>query len=532
MAPPDELLVARNGAHLGLPSSAAVAQTPIGQGLLEEGGWAQLMKMRLAMVVAAAGITGSFWACKDSPLPLEEHGNTPAEDAAAFATGNHGKGKGSGGGGGAGGGGGHTRAKVLREEQSAQGEVRLYSGAVADLDGDGDLELVAGGFASEEDGRRSTMRVYRQAGEGWTPWLEAGWDGGKGSTARNLEIGDVDGDGVLDMVLLGRVGERSRTAKARMAIFALVNGALVEKRQQEWLEGTYTHGYGLALGDLDGDRRLEIVTAGFEFDGEREQGFVRVWNDPGKQGAALVLRAQLLLGAPEVASMRVNDLAIGDVDGDGRPELVVAGRRGGLKVEGTAPRGLDERRETGDLTVLRYAAGKLTERAHFSWKRGTSLRLRSVVVADLDGDQRAEIVAGGQYDAEGRAALGLFRMRGGKLVLVDDASMASQGVTGEIKDLVVVGRGGEARIVATGVAGARPARQGNLGAWRLTGDKLVSDAELISRNADETRSRAVVVVPGADGGTVLTIGHARQQTDSRSVMVGQVLRWPLDTGTN
>jgi hypothetical protein len=34
---------------------------------------------------------------------------------------------------------------VVREETSAHGDMRLYSGSVADLDGDGALELVAGG---------------------------------------------------------------------------------------------------------------------------------------------------------------------------------------------------------------------------------------------------------------------------------------------------------------------------------------------------------------------------------------------------
>jgi hypothetical protein len=106
------------------------------------------------------------------------------------------------------------------------------------------------------------------------------------------------------------------------------------------------------------------------------------------------------------------------------------------------------------------------------------------------------------------------------------ASTAEPEATGEIKDLVVVGRGAEARIVATGVAGARPERQGNLDAWHLVGDALVRDAAMVSHNADETRARAVVVVPGVDGSTVLTIGHAR----NRTAIVGQVLRWPIGPG--
>lgn len=488
-------------------------------------------------------VVGGISACK-SPAPRE--GDSPT-DATAFAAASHGGGGGSDGkkdsgsgkgkGGGHGQGGGHgggrdgggpaeASAKVVREEKSDHGEVKLYSGAVADLDGDGALELVAGGFSADEDGRRSTIRVYRQAaGGGWTPWLENGWDGGKGSTARNLEIADVDGDGALDVVVLGRVGARSHVARARMAIFNLVNGALTKRHEVEWGEPVgYTHGYGLALGDLDGDHRPEIATAGFRFDGTQEVGFVRVWSLA--KGAAPAVRAELFLGEKGVASTRVNDLAIGDVDGDGKDELVVAGRRGAIKQEGKRQL-LADRHELGELTVLRLAGGKLTTRAHFSWASATSLRLRSVVLADLDGDRRAEIIGGGQYDADGKAALGLFRFAAGKLVLVDDASSVTEGVRGEIKDLVVVGRGASARVVATGAMGGAPERQGTLGAWRLEKEHLVADSSVVSQNGDETWSRAVIVVPGADGGTLLTIGHARSQTASRTVMVGQVLRWPV-----
>jgi hypothetical protein len=327
---------------------------------------------------------------------------------------------------------------------------------------------------------------------------------------------------VLDIVVLGRVGLRAHVARARMAIFNVVGGDLRKRYEVEWGEPVgFTHGYGLALGDLDGDGKPEVVSGGFLFDGTREQGFVRVWS---VQAGGPVVRDQLLLGGKGVAAMRVNDLAIGDIDGDGTPEVVVAGRRGAVKREGERQL-LPNRREQGDLTVLRFAAGKLSTVTHTSWARATSLRLRSVVVADLDGDQRAEIVAGGQYDADGKAALGLFRWNGKKLGLVADASSCTEGVRGEIKDLVVVGRGAEARVVATGVMGGEPERQGTIGAWHLAKDRLMPDGSMVTQNADETRARSVVVVPGVDGSSVLTIGHARNQT----AMIGQVLRWPTLT---
>lgn len=476
---------------------------------------------RLALFAAAIA---AISACKGR-TQVEGDGAVGHEAAELAAI--HGKGKG-----------GRGSAEVVREEKSPHGEVRLYSGAVADLDGDGALELVAGGFAADEEGRRSTIRVYRQGKSGgWVPWLENGWDGGKGSTARNLEIGDLDGDGVLEVVVLGRVGDRPKDARARMAIFQLSDGELKKQREVEWNEVVYTHGYGLALGDLDGDGLPEIATGGFLFDGKREQGFVRVWT---MRKGQLALRTELKLGSADTPSMRVNDLAIGDVDGEAGAELVVAGRTGGLKLDGVR-KTLAERREHGELLVLRLNGGdgastapraqtvkgaeSLETLGAYSWVRGTSLRLRSVVLAQLDDAAGAEIVAGGQYDADGKAALGWFRFHDGKLALAGDAS--SEKLTGEIKDLVAVGRGAEARILATGPLGDRPKQQGNVGAWHMVKGELVSDAAMISQHGDDTKSRAVVVVPGEGGSTLLTIGHARTQ----AVTVGQVLRWPIESTT-
>jgi hypothetical protein len=410
-------------------------------------------------------------------------------------------------------------ARVVREESSPQGETRLYSGGAADLDGDGTLELVAGGFSAGSKGRRSTVLVYRQRGEAWEPLAEAGWDDGEGSMVRNIEIADVDRDRQIDVVALGRVGPTSHEAKARLAVFDLRDGKLAERAEIQWQSGAYTHGYGLAVADLDGDGRPEIATGGFQYDGTRETGYVRVWS---MSADKLTLRAQTTLDGQGAQSMRINDLAIGDVDGDGRLEIVVAGRHGPLKTEHSKDH-LDQRREEGDLSVLAFARDQLTVLARHSWRRSSSLRVRTVVVADLDGDHHNEIVAGGQYDADGKPCLGLFAFEAGKLVLRDDASSTTEGVTGEVKDLVIVGEGPDARVLATGVAGDKPGRQGNVAAWRVERGKLVADRSLVSRNADETRARAIVLVPGKPGPTVLTIGHAR----NGSTMIGQVLRWQV-----
>lgn len=402
-------------------------------------------------------------------------------------------------------------AQVAREEAAPTGDVRLYSGSVADLDRDGTLELAAGGFVTTANRRRATVFVYRQAGDEWKPLTDGGWlggGGGNGSTVRNVEVADLDGDGSPEVIALGRVGSKTKEASARLVVLALHDGALRELAKVEWNVATYTHGFGLAIGDLDGDKRPEIVTTGFLFDGTTEHGFVRSWS----YDKSLVLRGETRLAGTIDASVRINDVAIGDVDGDGRAEIVTAGRVGPFRPDGTND-DLDARRERGELAVIDGATLEL--RVRHEWLEGSSLRLRTLAIANLDGQRGAEIVAGGQFDAVGKPCLAVFAYRDREVTLrtqtVGDAA-------GEIKDLLVAGT----RIIATGPSGAKPARRGDVATWRFEGGALVRETEVVSTNGIETRARAAVV--GPDGG-VMTIGHAKASAS----MIGQVLSWPIST---
>lgn len=413
------------------------------------------------------------------------------------------------------------RAAVVREEPSGSGEVRLYSAVISDLDGDGAPELVAGGYMAEEDGRRSTVPIYTARNGAWARLAEAGWSEGPASLIRNVAVADVDGDGREDIVALGRTGDSARTARARLAVLGLRDGAVKHLAEAEWNTVEYTHGYGLDVGDLDGDGKLEIVSAGFQHDGARETGYVRVWS---MARGGLRLRSETILDGVGEASMRINAVAIADLDGGGAAEVVVAGRRGPLKTEETKEDHA-KRTETGDLVVLALTADGLRPVARYAWKKGTTTRLRAAVVADLDGDGRPEIVTGGQHDAGGEATLGLFSFERGEreLVLRQDASRLVEGAEGEVKSLFVDGEGPGARVITSGPIGDKPGRQGHVASFRLRNGELVREAAMVSRNGDETRVRAAVVVPGPQGSTVLTVGHAKKS----AAMVGQVLEWKL-----
>lgn len=71
-------------------------------------------------------------------------------------------------------------------------EGRLYDADIADLDGDGDMDIVAGGYIFENDGSQQFSEQEL-----------AGMSQETGSFANGLDHGDLDEDGDLDLLVLG-----------------------------------------------------------------------------------------------------------------------------------------------------------------------------------------------------------------------------------------------------------------------------------------------------------------------------------------
>jgi enediyne biosynthesis protein E4 len=138
-----------------------------------------------------------------------------------------------------------------------------------------------------------------------------------------------------------------------------------------------SNGSGLAIGDLDGDARLDIVMA--NLDGSN----AILWN----QGDFKFRREDLGFG-------KSRGVAIVDVDGDSRPDIV-------FTRQFAKPTLLHN---TGQASAQRFAVGDLP---------GVNNPFYSMNWGDLDGDGTLEFVAG-SYDTELLKKIGLvFQQQGG-----------------------------------------------------------------------------------------------------------------------
>ena len=275
--------------------------------------------------------------------------------------------------------------------------------ASADFDGDGNAELAV---TAPGDG---TVTVLRGSAGGLTA------DGAQRLPfAGPLAAGDLNGDGYADLAIgepfADALPDEDFGSGAVRIVFGgpqgLISAGVRKLGRPNPLDATF--GAVLAVGDMDGDGRLDLLEASAGDTGNVDEGGVpgHISICPGGPSGPLACRSVRagMHGGP-------TSLAVGDVTGDGRSDLVA-----GVPVQRFVDE--DERPPAGEVLVLRGRPGGpdtspvvITQRTRGipgADQPGDEFGA-SVAVGDLDGDGRADVVVGAPGENRGEGRLTVVR---------------------------------------------------------------------------------------------------------------------------
>jgi Ca2+-binding RTX toxin-like protein len=290
----------------------------------------------------------------------------------------------------------------------------------ADIDGDGDQDLVAAKFGAEDAGTGVLpilVGVWENTGSGATELSDAtnpfaglrldlgvGQFPGAGSPGRASQplLGDLDGDGDLDLVALAGRADGSWVVRTWLndgAGLTELTGAANPFDGVTVLQANIPYPPQASLADVNGDGRLDLlVTQNFNFDSSLSAtGDVRVFLNQtapaDTQDVTITLAPPPAITTPVTPSFTApaqnpfaaigvgfySAPAFADLDGDGLVDLVV----------GSGYEGLHALRQTADGSFAAFADDPVA---------GLPVGFAATpVFADLDGDGDLDLAVGGGF---------------------------------------------------------------------------------------------------------------------------------------
>ncbi|MEP7347451.1 MAG: VCBS repeat-containing protein, partial [Gemmatimonadaceae bacterium] len=235
--------------------------------------------------------------------------------------------------------------------------------ALADIDGDGDLDLLVGNKIAPDEEGTGTITWFENTGTTKAPaFRERATLPLRGEYHYAPTVADLDGDGRPDLVVgtwRDRVQWWRNTGTTTAPVWTLADSVLV----------TLTRGSNTApaLADLDGDGDLDMIVG-------EASGELNLYRNVGSKSAPKFELVSDKFQRIDVG--RRSAPALADVDGDGRPDLLLGSEDGGVQLW----------RNTSTAAGLAFVrdTGFVLESDPYS----------SVSLGDIDGDGDLDLVVG------------------------------------------------------------------------------------------------------------------------------------------
>ena len=322
--------------------------------------------------------------------------------------------------------------------------------AIADINNDRSNEVIIAGKIKDS---KPIIRIYKYD-ENYKGNLgllsQTSWNSPQNlfCIAQSIYIGDINADGNLEIVVLSIVeGHESGYGYAQLRLYDS-EMELVKIRRWTPLYGNVVKlSHFMSVSDINSDGKKEIIVlVSFNHKGEKRADLRILDSD---------LKIRQICNKFPDEFMHITAMTIGDIDNDGRHEILIAGNR------------FSEKNHTMESQILIFN-DNLEKKSAFTWKTLRHSWVWDIQMIDVDQDGINEIITYGSTSLTGRNQEDAHMM--GEIILWDGKSLSC-------KDMFIwQGKQGKYTLPSKGMAfvdsECRFMTAESRSSWRYTADKL------------------------------------------------------------
>lgn len=275
---------------------------------------------------------------------------------------------------------------------------------VAELDKDQHPFILAAGRTVQENKSFAQLSIFQWNKNGLSLLDTQKWCSSKEAYAYSVVADDLNKDGEVEIITGGYDGDLTNSS-GQLRIWKWTGTQLVLEKNMEWqmvpnIYGVTNSGLPMGntvvnnvkVGDVDSDSIPEIITGGWTYDGQVFNAQLRIWNWNGNKLELENSQEWISEDITEIKSVSLND-----VDRDNDVEILTSGL--------TAVYGSFNNTEcTPDHSQLRIWNWKdnvMTLELSKDWTIGDGVVAWNLVTSDIDQDETVEIVTVGCMGASG-----------------------------------------------------------------------------------------------------------------------------------